>query len=240
MRILTIEDDELLAQTVANVLTKQYYAVDIALDGEMGWQYAIANPYDLILLDVMLPKIDGISLCRQLRQEGYQMPILLLTAKDAQIDKVVGLDAGADDYVVKPFDFDELKARIRAVLRRGQAASSPLLTWAALTLDPGSLKVTYNNQPLHLTATEHRLLELFLRNPLRVFSRSAIVEHLWIFEDQPEASTIKTYIKNLRQKLKTASAGADLIETVYGLGYRLKPEPSFSDVPAPSSSASDD
>ncbi|MBD2090504.1 response regulator [Microcoleus sp. FACHB-1515] len=224
MRILTVEDDELLAQKVANVLSQQHYAVDVAPDGEIGWQFAIATAYDLILLDVMLPKLDGVSLCRQLRQAGYQMPILLLTAKDSGTDKVIGLDAGADDYVVKPIDFAELGARIRAVLRRGHTASFPLLTWASLSLDPGSLEVTYDNQPVHLTSTEHRLLELFLRNPQRIFSRSAIVEHLWAFDDQPEASTIKTYIKNLRQKLKAVGASADLIETVYGLGYRLKPE----------------
>lgn len=230
MRILTVEDDELLAESMANVLTQQRYAVDIALDGKTGWQFAIATNYDLILLDVMLPQLDGISLCRQLRQEGYQVPILLLTAKDSCIDKVMGLDAGADDYVVKPVDFDELTARIRALLRRGSTASPPLLTWAALSLDPGSLEVTYNNLPLPLTATEHRLLELLLRNPRRVFSRSAIVEHLWTFDDQPEASTVKTYIKNLRQKLKLVGAPTDLIETVYGLGYRLKSDPNHSSI----------
>lgn len=226
MRILTVEDDELLAQTVAKILTQQHYAVDIALDGETGWQYAVSTPYDLILLDIVLPKLDGISLCQRLRQEGYQTPILLFTAKDSSTDKVIGLDAGADDYVIKPIDFNELMARIRALLRRGQPASSPLLTWSKLSLDPSSLEVTYDGQPLHLTATEHRLLELFLRNPQRTFSRNAIVAHLWTYDDQPEASTVKTYIKNLRQKLKAVDASADLIETVYGLGYRLKPESS--------------
>lgn len=190
MRILTVEDDELLAQTVANILTQQHYAVDIAADGEMGWQFAIATAYDLILLDVMLPKLDGVSLCRQLRQAGYQTPILLLTAKDSRTDKVMGLDAGADDYVVKPVDFDELTARIRAILRRGHSDPSPLLTWGAVCLDPGSLEVTCGGQPLHLTSTEYRLLELLLRNPQQVFSRSAIVEHLWSFDDQPEDSTV--------------------------------------------------
>lgn len=229
MRILTVEDDELLAQRVADVLTKQHYAVDLAFDGEAGWQFATTTLYDLILLDVMLPKLDGISLCRQLRQEGCQVPILLLTAKDSSTDKVMGLDAGADDYLIKPFEFEELMARIRAVLRRGNATSSPRLTWASLSLDPGSLEVTYDGHPLHLTATEYRLLELFLRNPQRVFSRNAIVEHLWAFDDQPEASTVKTYIKNLRQKLKAIGAPPDVIETVYGLGYRLKPEDTASE-----------
>lgn len=234
MRILTVEDDELLAQTLASVLTKQNYAVDIALDGETGWELALATPYDLILLDVMLPKLDGISLCRQLRQGGHRMPILLLTAKDKCTDKVSGLDAGADDYVTKPIDFDELAARVRAMLRRGHTASSPLLTWAALSVDPSSLEVVYDGQPLHLTATEHRLLELFLRNPQHVFSRNAILEHLWTLDEQPEASTIKTYVKNLRHKFKAVGAPAEIIETVYGLGYRLGPEPDQSVEPEPS------
>mgnify|MGYP002777070698 CR=1 FL=1 len=233
MRILTVEDDELLAQTVANVLSQHHYAVDIASDGEMGWQFATTTAYDLILLDVMLPKLNGVSLCRQFRQAGYQTPILLLTAKDSGSDKVMGLDAGADDYIVKPVDFDELTARIRAILRRGHPDPSPLLKWAALTLDPGSLEVTYEGQPLYLTSTEYRLLELFLRNPQRVFSRSAIVEHLWTFDEQPEAATVKTYIKNLRQKLKIVNASADLIETVYGLGYRLKSQPQSPNTIAP-------
>jgi len=236
MRILTIEDDILLAQTVADVLAQQHYAVDIALDGETGRQFAIATPYDLILLDVMLPKLDGITLCRQLRQQGYQIPILLLTAKDSSTDKVIGLDAGADDYVIKPIDFDELTARIRAVLRRGYSTSSPVLMWDALSLDPGTLEVTYDRQPLHLTATEHRLLELFLRNPQQVFSPSAIVDYLWTYDNQPEASTVKTYVKNLRQKLKAVGAPADLIETVYGVGYRLKREPNPSQAVVSSSS----
>lgn len=236
MRILTVEDDELLAQTIANILSQHHYAVDIASDGEMGWQFATTTAYDLILLDVMLPKLDGVNLCRQFRQAGYQTPILLLTAKDGGSDKVIGLDAGADDYMVKPVNFDELTARIRATLRRGHPDPSPLLRWAALTLDPGSLEVTYEGQPVHLTSTEYRLLELLLRNPQRVFSRSAIVEHLWTFDEQPETATVKTYIKNLRQKLKIINESADLIETVYGLGYRLKPQPQIPKTIAPSSS----
>lgn len=233
MRILTVEDDALLAEAMADVLAQQHYAVDVAADGKTGWQLAIATTYDLILLDIMLPQLDGISLCRQLRQAEYQGPILLLTVKDSCTDKVAGLDAGADDYVVKPIDLNELMARIRALLRRGAMASSPVLTWNALSLDPGSLAVTYDHQPLHLTATEHRLLELFLRHPQRVFSRSAIVEHLWTFDDQPEAATVKTYVKNLRQKLKRIGAPADLIETVYGLGYRLKPSLEQADTTEP-------
>ncbi|ACC81567.1 response regulator [Nostoc punctiforme] len=223
MRILLVEDDDLLAQAVATALTKQNYVVDIAADGEAGWELVNVCNYDLILLDVILPKLDGISLCRQLRQEGYQMLILLLTAKDTKTDKVIGLDAGADDYVVKPFDFQELSARIRALLRRGNTALPPVLEWGSLLLDPSTCEVTYADIALNLTAKEFSLLDLFLRNNQRIFSRATIVDQLWSAEkDPPEENTIKSHIKSLRQKLKTAGANYDFIETVYGMGYRLK------------------
>lgn len=226
MRVLLVEDDNSLAQAVAAVLSTQHYVVDIATDGQDGWELAEVCSYDLILLDVMLPKLDGISLCRQLRQEGYQMPILLLTALDTRTDKVMGLDAGADDYLVKPFDFQELTARIRALLRRGNSSLPPVLEWGSLRLDPSSCEVTYGSQVLHLTAKEFSILELFLRNSQRVFSRSAIIDQLWgADKDPPEENTIKSHIKSLRQKLKAAGANYDFIETVYGLGYRLKPLP---------------
>lgn len=223
MRILLVEDDKSIADAIAAVLTKQHYVVDVAADGQAGWEFAAAYDYDLILLDVILPKLDGISLCRQLRREGYQMPILLLTARDTGTDKVMGLDAGADDYVVKPFDFQELTARIRALLRRGNSTITLVLEWGSLRLDPSTCEVTYGSIALHLTPKEYGVLELFLRNKQRVFSRSAIIDHLWSFEDPPEENTIKSHIKGLRQKLKAAGAPTDLIETVYGLGYRLKP-----------------
>jgi DNA-binding response OmpR family regulator len=223
MRILLVEDDDLLAQAVATGLTKQNYVVDIATDGEAVWELINVCNYDLILLDIVLPKLDGISLCRQLRQSGYQMLILLLTAKDTKTDKVIGLDAGADDYVVKPFDFQELLARIRALLRRGNTSLPPVLEWGSLRLDPSTCEVTYADIPLHLTAKEFSLLDLFLRNNQRIFSRSAIVDQLWSAEkDPPEENTIKSHIKSLRQKLKAAGANYDFIETVYGMGYRLK------------------
>lgn len=221
MRLLLVEDDEVMAQAVKNVL-QQHYAVDIASDGQIGWAAITTIRYDLVVLDVMLPKMDGISLCGQIRQAGYQMPILLLTAKDAATDKAIGLDAGADDYVIKPFDFQELTARLRALLRRG-STTPPVLEWSNLRLDPSTADVTYADQTLHLTSTEYKVLELFLRNSNRVFSRSAIVDHLWNAEDPPEEATVKSYIKTLRQKLKTAGAAPDFIETLYSRGYRLKP-----------------
>ncbi|WP_414565321.1 MULTISPECIES: response regulator [unclassified Anabaena] len=223
MKILLVEDDDLLAKSVATALTKQNYLVDIATDGEAGWELVSVCNYDLILLDIVLPKLDGISLCRQLRQAGYQMLILLLTAKDSKTDKILGLDAGADDYVVKPFDFQELSARIRALLRRGNTSLPPVLEWGSLRLDPSTCEVTYADIALHLTAKEFSLLDLFLRNNQRIFSRSAIIDQLWSAEkDPPEENTIKSHIKSLRQKLKSAGANYDFIETVYGMGYRLK------------------
>ncbi|WP_317108292.1 response regulator [Chroococcidiopsis sp. SAG 2025] len=232
MKILVVEDDNSIAQAVAATLAQQQHClVDIALDGQEGWELATAFSYDLILLDVMLPKLDGMSLCRQLRQKGDRIPILMLTAKDSSSDKVVGLDAGADDYVVKPFDFAELIARVRALLRRGSAALPPVLEWGELRLDPSNCEATYGQQVLQLTPKEYALLELFLRNPRRTFSRSAIVDRLWDLEDPPQEDTIKSYIKSLRHKLKTVGAPCDLIETVYGLGYRLKPLESKSSHP---------
>lgn len=152
MRILLVEDDDVLAQAVATTLSKQNYVVDIAADGEVGWELVSVCHYDLILLDIVLPKLDGISLCRQLRQAGYQMLILLLTAKDTKTDRILGLDAGADDYVVKPFDFQELLARIRALLRRGNTFLPPVLAWGCLRLDPSSSEVNYGEIAIHLTA----------------------------------------------------------------------------------------
>lgn len=222
MRILLVEDDEGVAQVLTKALTGQHYLVDLATDGQAGWELAEAFAYDLILLDVMLPKLDGISFCRQLRAKSDRTPILLLTAEDASTNKVAGLDAGADDYVVKPYYLDELLARIRALLRRGSSALSPVLEWGSLRLDPSNCEVTYDGQLLHFTSKEYALLELFLRNTQRIFSQSALLDHLWSFDEPPSENAVRAQIKSLRQKLKKAGAASDLIETIYGLGYRLK------------------
>lgn len=222
MKILLVEDDERIAELLAEALIDQHYAVDLVADGQAGWDMVEVFIYDLLLLDVMLPKLDGISLCQQIRTHGYSMPILLLTAKDASTDKVIGLDAGADDYVVKPFNLQELLARIRALLRRGSESLPPILEWRGLHLNPNTCKVTYEERPLNLTPKEYALLELFLRNSYRVFSRGAILEMLWPSYELPEEEAVKTHIKGIRQKLKALGAPADLIETVYGIGYRLK------------------
>jgi DNA-binding response OmpR family regulator len=222
MRILLVEDDERIANALTETLRDRQYLVEVAADGEYAWNLIEAFAYDLIILDVMLPKLDGISLCKRLRRKGYMTPVLMLTARDTSSDKVVGLDAGADDYVVKPFDLAELTARIRALLRRGKETLPPVLEWEHLCLDPTSCEVTYNGQLLHLTPKEYKLLELFLRNNRRVFSRSAILDHLWSYEAPPVEDAVKVHIKDLRKKLKAVGAPPDFIETVYGLGYRLK------------------
>lgn len=222
MRILLVEDDIRLAETLAEALSDQLYTVDIAGDGGSAWDYAKALEYDLLLLDVMLPEIDGIRLCQQLRAHGYQMPILMITARDTVSDKIAGLDAGADDYVVKPVDLGELFARVRALLRRGSPSLPPVLKWGHLDLNPSTYEVSYANHRLHLTPKEYCLLELLLRNGRRVLSRRAIIGHIWSLEEPPEEDTVKVHIRSLRQKLKAVGAPEDFIETVHSMGYRLK------------------
>lgn len=222
MRILVVEDNELIAETLADVLQEQHYVVDIALDGEAGWQQAEAFNYDLILLDLMLPKLDGISLCKRLRSSGYGKPILMLTARDSSADKIVGLDSGADDYVIKPFDVNELAARIRALLRRDTPGRQPILSWGELKLDPSTLSVTYASQAVNVTSKEYQLLELFLRNRQRIFSHAELLDRLWALEDAPNEEVVRAHIKRLRHKLTTVGVPKDAIQTVHGLGYRLK------------------
>ena len=222
MRILVVEDDQLTAEALVTILNRHNYAVEVAFDGEAGWDLVEAYPYDLLLLDVMLPKRDGISLCRMVRSHNYQMPILLLTGRNSGHDKAIGLDAGADDYVVKPFDPEELVARIRALFRRSSTTPTVMLNWGKLQLDPTNCQATYDDQPLPLTAKEVALLELFLRHQQRVFNCSAILEHLWAYGEMPGEEAVRTHIKGLRQKLKAKGCPSDVIETVYGLGYRLR------------------
>jgi DNA-binding response OmpR family regulator len=222
MKLLLIEDDERVTEALVEYLSDQNYVVDVAHDGEEGLELAEAYVHDLIILDVMLPKLDGVSVCQRLRQQGCGTPILMLTARDTNTDKIAGLDAGADDYVVKPFDLQVLSARVRALLRRGVQSLPPILTWGKLQLDSNTCEVTYEQQLLSLTPKEYRLLELFMRNNRRVFSRSTILELLWSWEELPTEATVKTHLKSLRSKLKTAGAPSDFIETVHGLGYRLK------------------
>lgn len=222
MKILIIEDDKRIAEAIQEALTDRHYSVDLAEDGQMGWEYIEMSPYDLIILDLMLPKINGINLCQKIRSRGDTTPILMLTAKDTSNDKVLGFDVGADDYVVKPFDLPELLARVRALVRRVNAILPVILEWQEIRLNPNTCEVYYGENIIHFTPTEYRLLELLMRHPYQVLNRRQIVDHLWSFEEPPGEDTVKVHIRSLRQKLKSVGANPNLIETVYGLGYRLK------------------
>lgn len=227
MRILVIEDDVRIAELLTEAFLNRQYEVDVAQDGEIAWDLIDALDYDLIVLDLTLPKVDGIKLCQQIRERGATArnaaaPIMVLTARDTIADKIIGLDAGADDYMVKPFDIEELMARIRALLRRGNPTANPTLSWGSLRLNPSTYEVTYQDLPLNLTPKEFALLELLISSGRRVLSRPIIIEKLWLSEETPTEEAVKTHIRTLRQKLKAVNAPDDLIETVHGLGYRMK------------------
>lgn len=221
MKILIVEDDDRIAKPLAEDLRHQHHAVDIANDGIEGLDYAQATEYDLILLDLMLPRLDGISLCKKLRADKSNALVLMLTAKDTTTDKVIGLDAGADDYLIKPFELEELAARIRALSRRTPLIKPLILTYGKLKLDSKNSEVSYGGNPLSLTPKEYLILEYFLRHPQQVLTRSAILDKLWEFDKFSGEGTVKTHITNLRSKLRTAGSPDNLIETVYGMGYRL-------------------
>ncbi|MEM9002455.1 MAG: response regulator [Cyanobacteria bacterium P01_F01_bin.86] len=222
MRVLLIDDDDTVSTLLIQQLTAQNYIVDRVADGERGWAYSSTFEYDLIILDWMLPQLNGIQLCQRLRNQGYGVPILLLTARDEQTDKIKGFEAGADDYVVKPFDIAELLARVRGLLRRSLTEASPILSWGDLCLDPVSCEVTYHSQPVSLTVKEYSLLELFLRHSHQVFSANTLLDRIWSSEEFPSEATVRSHIRGLRRKLKAAGAAPDFVETVHGLGYRLK------------------
>lgn len=224
MKILLVEDNEYNALMLAKALKTYNYQTETVKDGQSGLELAKAFEYDLLLLDVMLPKLDGISLCRQLRTEGYHTPILMLTANDSCSLRVQGIEAGADDYLIKPFEMPELVARMRAILRRGREFLPEILSWENLHLDTKSREVTCNGKRLHLTPKEYGLLELFLRYPRRIFSRTVLLDSVWLSSESPGEEAVTTQIKGLRHKLKVAGITADLIETVYGAGYRLREE----------------
>jgi two-component system, OmpR family, response regulator QseB len=222
LRILLVEDDDRIARPLAEDLRHQHYIVEIASDGIEGWDYAQTAEYNLILLDLMLPRLDGISLCQRLRASGYLGFVLMLTAKDTTTDKIVGLDAGADDYLIKPFDLEELAARIRALLRRPSELRQPVLRQGKLTLDPACHTVTYADTPLNLTPKEYLILECLLQNMGQVFTRTKLLDKLWELDRASSENTVKTHMTNLRWKLKEAGCKDTLIETVYGVGYRLR------------------
>ena len=220
MRLLLVDDDEQLMEGLASRLSDRRYAIDIATAGEMAWEFISLFTYDLVVLDRMLPDTDGIALCQRLRAKGHNMPVLMLTARGDSNDVVDGLNAGADDYVAKPFDFEQLVARIHALLRRNPEALPPILRWGDLSLDPDTLRVMNGDRPLNLTPKEYAILELLLRNSNHVFTIDAIIDRIWTL-DPPADSAVRTHIKCLRQKLKEAGVPKGMIETVYGIGYRL-------------------
>ncbi len=223
MKILVVEDDLATQTLLADILTACYYQVEVTSDGRAALDLALEFAYDTIVLDINIPGLDGISLCRQLRLEGCETPILLLTAKDAIADRIIGLDAGADDYAIKPFNLSELSARIRALLRRGRTTPTRgVVTWEWLQLNYENAEVRYGDRVLRLTPKEYGILELLLSNPHRIFSRSVLLARLWELETAPTESVINSHIKSIRQKLKAAGATEDPIETVYGFGYRLR------------------
>ncbi|MEB3357718.1 MAG: PAS domain S-box protein [Synechococcales bacterium] len=221
MKILVVEDDQAIAQTLEFLFSRYNYAVDIAIDAEAGLQMAEAFAYDLMVLDLFLPKGDGISLCQHLRNQGFSSPILLLTGQGDRRQKAIALNAGADDYVVKPFDTEELIARVQALLRRGGPTNQPVLTWGLLSVDPSSCKVAYGAHRLSVTPKEYAILELFLRHPQRTFNARAILDHVWTSLESPGEEAVRVHIKELRQKLKSVGAPRDFIETKHRMGYRL-------------------
>jgi DNA-binding response OmpR family regulator len=224
MHVLIVEDERRIAVYVKRGLEEQGYAVDAAYTGPEALDWAATVNFDLIVLDILLPELDGIAVCRELRARGDRTPVLMLTARDAVDDRVAGLDAGADDYLVKPFALKELLARLRALARRGaDAPRSPVLQVADLTLDTLTRRVKRGDQTIVLTAKEYAVLECLMREPERVLTRAVIADHVWNYDVYHQSNVVDVYIRNLRRKIDD---GFDLklIRTVRGMGYRLSVE----------------
>ncbi|MBI2758391.1 MAG: response regulator transcription factor [Chloroflexi bacterium] len=221
MRILIIEDNRRLNDSLRATLVENGYAVDTAYDGVEGEDMALLAQYDVIILDVMLPKRDGIEVCRSLRDQKVAAPILMLTARDGLDDRVLGLDSGADDYLIKPFEIKELRARLRALLRRDSGNKSSNLVIDDLRLDPSSHYVWRGEIPLDLTAKEYALLEYLMRNPNRLITREMVVAHLWDYDQAIASNVVDVYIRRLRRKVDDPYP-LKLIETIRGAGYRLR------------------
>lgn len=221
MRILVVEDEKTLQEMIALRLSQEGYSIDRASDGEDALLYVEMGSYDCIILDIMIPKKDGITVLKQLRMKKDMTPVLLLTAKDSIEDRVTGLDAGADDYLVKPFSHDELSARIRVLLRRNTDNKSNVLTFADLKVDLIKREVTRGGKVITLSATEYSLLEYMMRNPNRVLTRGQIIDHVWNFDFDNETNVVNVYIRYLRAKIDDDFA-LKLIHTIRGVGYVLK------------------
>ena len=221
MRLLVVEDEQKVARFVRQGLTEEGYAVDVAADGETGLTMALDRVHDLIILDIQLPRIDGLRVLQQLRQARVTTPVLLLTVRAAIEEKVLGLDAGADDYLTKPFAFQELVARVRALLRRRAEATLPVLQVADLTLDPARRVVSRGGAKIELTPREFTLLDYFMRNPGRVLTRTMIAEHVWDYSFDSTTNVIDVYVNYLRKKIDTGRE-PKLLHTLRGVGYVLK------------------
>lgn len=221
MRILIIEDEKKVAAFIKRGLEQESYAVDVVDDGIKGLQYAEANVYDAIILDIMLPHKSGLEVLRDLKADGVKSPVLLLTARDTVEDRVKGLNIGADDYLTKPFAFEELLARLRVLMRRG-AYGAPVLRFADLALDPATRRARRGDVDVELTVKEYALLEYLLRNPNRVLTRTLIAEHVWDQTFDSETNVVDVYINHLRSKVDSKDFPKKLIHTVRGVGYVLK------------------
>ncbi len=221
MRILVVEDEPGVAGFIRQGLTEAGYAVDVARDGEEGLAFALAAEYDIIVLDIMLPKRSGLDMLREIRRRGLKTPVLLLTARDAVDDRVKGLDAGADDYLVKPFAFPELLARIRALLRRPPLQVDPILRVGDLEMDLSTRKVTRAGKKIDLSPREFALLEFLMRHPNQVVTRTQILEHVWNFDFYGTSNVVDVYISYLRRKVDKGFS-FQMIETVRGIGYKLR------------------
>jgi DNA-binding response OmpR family regulator len=225
MRVLVVEDERKVASFIRQGLEEEGHVVDVAGDGDTALELIGGEtPYDVVVLDVMLPRRDGFGVVRAMRQRGIQTPVLLLTARDSVADRVAGLDLGADDYLTKPFAFDELLARVRALLRRGQGQRAPVLRVGSLTLDPATRQVTRGQRPIELTAREHALLECFMRSAGRVMSRSQLADRVWGLGFDPGSNVVDVYVGYLRRKVD-GPGEPPLVHTVRGAGYVLREAP---------------
>ena len=221
MRVLLIEDNRRLSDSLRITLEEDGYAVDVAYDGLDGEEMGLVPSYDILILDIMLPGKDGLEVCRELRDRHITTPILMLTARDALDDRVLGLDSGADDYLVKPFEVDELRARLRALLRRDSSSKSGMLQVADLILDPAAHTVQRAGRLIELTAKEFSLLEYFLRHPNHLVTREKVEEHLWSYDHVIASNVVDVYVRRLRNKIDDPSE-VKLLETLRGAGYRLR------------------
>ncbi|MEY3386307.1 MAG: hypothetical protein RIR53_1118 [Bacteroidota bacterium] len=221
MRILVIEDERKVASFIRRGLEEERYIVETAADGETGLNMALNNVFDAIVLDVMLPKLDGYSVLRSIRQEGLAVPVIMLTARGTTEDRVQGLDLGADDYLAKPFHFEELAARLRSILRRSTSEKTTKLQCGDLTLDLVTHYAFRDEKEIELTTKEYALLEYMMRNKDRILSRSMIMQHVWKHDFDPESNIIDVYIKRVRQKIERPGQ-SQLIHSIRGVGYRMR------------------